>query len=216
MASRVITHDSIDEDVRYVVGVDVAYMHDTAFAAAVMFDRAKRRAVHESYSTCRVYIPYIPGLLFLREAAPMLMAIRELDEWISCSECNDHYLLLIDGNGMLHPRLFGLASYIGLMTDSPAIGVSKSLLCGEVSKGSGMVMLNGREVGRVIEYNGKRIYVSIGHKISLDTAERIVRSLITRRSASALGSGSGSVSGVMPEPLRLAHNAASALRRSQA
>ncbi|GBC73624.1 Endonuclease V [archaeon HR04] len=212
-----------------------------AFAAAVMVDRLDGKIVYESNSISRVYIPYIPGLLFLREGAPMLSALRSLIEHVygrSCTGCRDECIVIVDGNGMLHPRLFGLACYIGILIDIPTVGVSKSLLCGTIiSKSSdGSVILNGREVARVVEYNGKRIYVSIGHKISLDSAESIVRSLISYgeevgagvsarararkskpiSSSSSSSSPSSSPSIPLPEPLRLAHNAANALRRSQA
>ncbi|MEO9364859.1 MULTISPECIES: endonuclease V [Candidatus Nitrosocaldus] len=237
MACKVVAHDVVDvESIRYAVGVDVAYKGDMAFAAAVMVDRLDGKIVYESNSISRVYIPYIPGLLFLREGAPMLSALRSLIKYVygrSCIGCIDDCIVIVDGNGMLHPRLFGLACYIGILIDIPTVGVSKSLLCGTIiSKSSdGSVMLNGREVARVVEYNGKRIYVSIGHKISLDSAEGIVRSLIhygeeaaaegvrarARKSKSIpLSSSSLPSSLPLPEPLRLAHNAANALRRSQA
>ncbi|MEM0366897.1 MAG: endonuclease V [Candidatus Nitrosocaldus sp.] len=236
MAHKVIAYDVVDvKSIRYVVGVDTAYKDDRAFAAAVMVDRLDGRIVHESSSISRVYIPYIPGLLFLREGAPMLNVLRSMLKHVYGRYSGpgiDDCIILVDGNGMLHPRLFGLACYIGIIIDIPTIGVSKSLLCGTISKSNGpeRVMLNCREVARVVEYNGKRIYVSIGHKISLDSAESIVRSLIHYygvgmraegmkvRGAVATTTTRRSVqqSSILPEPLRLAHISANALRRSQA
>ncbi|MCS6768229.1 MAG: endonuclease V [Candidatus Nitrosocaldus sp.] len=223
MASRIVSHDAMDvNSVRYVVGVDVAYSADVAFAAAVMMDTLDGRIVHVSNGICRVHIPYIPGLLFLREAAPMLSALGRLDRSTHAGgRCHYPYMVIVDGNGMLHPRFFGLACYIGLLVDRPTIGVSKSLLCGRVS--GGKVTIGDREVGRVVECYGsrRRVYVSIGHKISLDSAERVVRSLISAGRGSPSPSPSRSRSrsrsrSMLPEPLGLAHDAANALRRSQA
>ncbi|MEM0364023.1 MAG: endonuclease V [Candidatus Nitrosocaldus sp.] len=229
MACKVVVDDVVDvERIRYAVGVDVAYKDDIAFAASVMVDGLDGRIVHESNSISRVYIPYIPGLLFLREGAPMLNVLRSLIKHVyGRSRCIHDCVIMVDGNGMLHPRLFGLACYIGILIDIPTVGVSKSLLCGTIVSKSrdGSVMLNGREVARVVEYNGKRIYVSIGHKISLDSAESIVRSLIHchhyhhvsgTRAERARAKKSAPLSIPLPEPLRLAHLAANALRRSQA
>ncbi|MFN4336013.1 MAG: endonuclease V [Candidatus Nitrosocaldus sp.] len=212
MANNVVAYDVIDaRSIRYVVGVDVAYKGDTAFAVAVMVDRLDGSIVCEHGSISKVYIPYMPGLLFLREGAPMLRALMGLIKSIGrVDEC----IILVDGNGMLHPRLFGLACYIGIIIDKPTIGVSKSLLCGTIHHRNGhtAVMLEGKEVARVIGYNNKQFYISIGHKIGLDSAESIVRSLIYCRVREPLSSTSLLAE---PEPLRLAHNAANSLRRSQ-
>ncbi len=230
MANNVVAYDVTDvRSIRYAVGVDVAYKGDTAFAVAVMVDMLNYSIVGKHSSISKVYIPYMPGLLFLREGAPMLRALMGLIKSIGSrvGEC----IILVDGNGMLHPRLFGLACYIGIIIDKPTIGVSKSLLCGTIHHRNGYsaIMLNGREVARVIRYNNRRIYVSIGHKIGLDSAESIVRSLIycrvgesssisisTSTSASASSYTHTQRSILEPEPLRLAHNAANSLRRSQA
>jgi deoxyribonuclease V len=94
--------------------------------------------------------------------------------------------LLVDGHGQLHPRRCGLACFVGVTLDTPAIGVAKSLLCGRV-KGED-IELGGQMLGRLVN---ERLYVSVGHRISLGTAADIVKRLVAEKSR-------------IPEPLRLA------------
>ncbi|MGH9922437.1 MAG: endonuclease V, partial [Nitrososphaerales archaeon] len=123
-----------------------------------------------------------PGLLFLRESEPILAVLDKL---------HDYDLLMVDGHGLLHPRRFGIACYIGVKIDRPTIGVGKSLLCGTVVRknNSQTVLLDGKKLGTVLKTNSKPIYVSIGHKVSLRTASKIVKEVTKYR---------------IPEPLRLA------------
>ena len=102
----------------------------------------------------------------------------------------DFQLLLVDGHRQLHPRRCGLACYLGITLDMPTIGVAKSLLCGSI-KGS-VVKLDGMIVGAVIQKKEKKkIFVSIGHKISLKSAVKIVDEMILDDQW-------------LPEPLRIA------------
>ena len=99
-------------------------------------------------------------------------------------------VLMIDGNGVLHPRGAGIASHAGVLLDIPAIGVAKTLLCGEVT--GDKVMYEGRLIGNALK-SGKAknpVYVSPGHKISFETARSVVKSFCKYR---------------IPEPVRQAH-----------
>jgi deoxyribonuclease V len=119
----------------------------------------------------------------LREAKPLLKTLRLLK--------NTFDLVLIDGHGILHPRKCGLASYIGIIIDKPTIGVAKSLLCGSILENN-YVEYNKTILGyRISKNNKKNIYVSVGHKISLETAIDIIKKL-TKKSE------------FIPEPLRIA------------
>ncbi len=198
MASKVINYNIL-EDVRYVCGVDVAYGADKAYAYAVIIDLKSKENVCKSYYVCRVYIPYISTYLFLREGAPMINALKRLGSRY------DYDVIMVDGNGMLHPRLFGLACYIGLIMDKPTIGVSKSLLHGCIVDNDN-VILNGMVVGKVLRLKNRSIYVSIGNKLSLDTAVDIVRASCYPSMHEAS----------YPLPLLLADIYANALRISQA
>ena len=103
---------------------------------------------------------------------------------------NQFDVLLIDGHGILHPRKCGLASYVGLMIDKPTIGVAKNLLCGSILENN-YIELNKTILGYRLKNNRKDIYISVGHKISLETSIDIVKKL-TKKSE------------FIPEPLRIA------------
>jgi deoxyribonuclease V len=119
----------------------------------------------------------------LREAEPVFRALKKLNSGFD--------LLLVDGHGLLHPRKCGLACYVGVTIDKPTIGVAKKFLCGKV-RSDGAIELDGQILGHDIDVAGKKkLYVSVGHRISLETAVKIV---------TELGKGG------MPEPLRLADN----------
>ncbi len=126
--------------------------------------------------------PYIPGLFMLRESRVILKALKKLKSKFD--------VLLIDGNGRLHPRLCGLASFIGIKIDKPTIGVTKKLLCGKILQDN-TIEYNDQILGHVIEQQKKKIYVSIGHKINLKRGSQIVKDLILEEKW-------------YPEPLRLA------------
>src|SRR3990170_2820668 len=160
LALKVITKNVLPLKIIKVCGVDVSYKDNIAYGAAVILDRNKKEVIEVTKSTLKVTSPYIPGLFVLREARPILKTLDKLTK--------DFDLLLIDGNGQLHPRRCGLACYIGLVLDKPVIGVAKNLLCGKV----------------------KKIYVSVGHKVSLKKSVSIVKGLLGKN--------------WLPEPLRLA------------
>ena len=201
MAKRVVRYDMVS-DVRYVCGVDSAYSGG-AYTVAVIVDIDSKKEVYREQYISKVSVPYMSTYLFLREAAPILQALRRL--------CDHRYdIILVDGNGILHPRLFGIACYIGLLVDKPTIGVSKSLLCGDIVDES--IVMHGEVVGKALRLStknkskNKSIYVSIGHKISLDTASSIVKRLLIK-DGKELGA---------PLPLMLADRYANELRRSLA
>jgi deoxyribonuclease V len=104
----------------------------------------------------------------------------------------------VDGHGLAHPRRFGLACYVGLIMNIPTIGVAKSRLFG-AEDGETLVNPEGNVIAKVLQINKKSLYVSVGHKISLEAATRIVKHCITRRGL---------------EPIVLAHQEANKLRWS--
>ena len=114
--------------------------------------------------------PYIPGLLSFREIPAVLDALIQLDPLPD--------LLLCDGQGIAHPRRFGIASHLGVITDTPSIGVAKTRLCGKHGdvphdRGQWTALHSGDElIGAVLRTraNVKPLYISIGHRISLSTA----------------------------------------------
>jgi deoxyribonuclease V len=165
VSKKVITKDDFGQISR-TCGVDVAYSGDTAYCSAVVMGRASQLLESVEAETVATY-PYVPGLLMLREAGPIFHALGKLR--------GGYDLLLVDGHGLLHPRKCGLACYLGVTLDKPTIGVAKSRLCGTV-RPDGFVELGGEIVGYAI---GKKLYVSVGHRVSLKTAIAIIKELGT-------------------------------------
>jgi deoxyribonuclease V len=181
LAKRVITKDTVSK-IKNICAVDVSYKKDMAYCSAVVMDRKSLNQLEFVNTKINVKHPYIPGLLMLRESEPILHTVKKLK--------TDFQLLLVDGHGQLHPRRCGLACFLGITLDVPTIGVAKSLLCGSI-KGS-VVKLDGKIVGAVIQKKEKKkIFVSIGHKISLKSAVKIVDEMILDDQW-------------LPEPLRIA------------
>jgi len=172
LSKRVIRKDVLPETIRYVAGVDIAYTKRTSIGAAVVLDLASLSTVESRVSSVKTRFPYIPTLLSFREIPPALSAIRKLRVQPD--------VLLVDAHGIMHPYRLGFAAHLGLVMDRPTIGVAKSPLCGESEPLSGRrwapIVDEGEIVGaEVIPKPGKKpVYVSVGHKVSLETAIDIV------------------------------------------
>ncbi|WP_329454633.1 endonuclease V [Streptomyces sp. NBC_01497] len=156
-----------------VTGVDVAYddERDVVAAAAVVLDAATLTVVEEATAVGRVSFPYVPGLLAFREVPTVLAALARLE--------GDPGLLVCDGYGLAHPRRFGLACHLGVVTGFPSIGVAKTpfLLRPEppgLERGawSPLIAPEGDEVGRALRTRkGVRpVFVSVGHRVGLANA----------------------------------------------
>jgi len=186
LAKKVVLEDEFDKEIEFVCGVDVSYKKGIAHCSAVIIKKNSLEIVEIVKSKSNIEYPYIPGLFILRESKPILRTLKLLK--------NTFQLLLIDGHGILHPRRCGLASYIGIITGNPTIGVAKSLLCGTL-QADNFVKYNKDILGYAIKKEGKTkkkmIYVSLGHKISLGTSIHMVRSLTKKEE-------------LIPEPLRIA------------
>lgn len=171
LASQVITSDQF-ERIERIAGVDVAYRKDSnQLVAAVSVIDAHTLAVIESATIVdQATFPYIPGLFSFRELPALVSAFAKLKY--------SPDLVVCDGQGLAHPRRFGLACHLGLVFDIPSIGCGKTRLVGEFSdpglaRGAQSSLIDHHEVvGKVLrtQDNVKPVYVSIGHRVSLDTA----------------------------------------------
>lgn len=156
----------------HITGVDVAYddERDVVAAALVVLDGASLDVVEEATAVGRVAFPYVPGLLAFREIPTVLAALADLKTAPG--------LLVCDGYGIAHPRRFGLASHLGVLTGLPTIGVAKnpftfSYDAPDEPRGSAAPLLDGRdEIGRALRTREgvKPVFVSVGHRVSLDNA----------------------------------------------
>ena len=186
LSKRVKKTSFLPSGLKRIGGLDVAYSNDKAIGSCAIVDCETLKTLETITVLTKVTTPYMPGFLAFREAPIMVKTAKRL------KLKPDVYL--VDGQGIAHPRRFGLASHVGVLLDSPTIGVAKSRLYGEIEGG----FLYGEE-GDVLgalfatKRSGKTLYISIGHKISLEDALRIVSRCTINSS---------------PEPLRLAHEIA--------
>lgn len=178
LAPRVIDHAPPGFSPTTAAGLDVAYEGDTGrlAAAAVCVDIATGETVDQAVILDQTDFPYIPGLFAYRELPSLLKALAALTTTPD--------LLVCDGQGRAHPRRFGLASHAGLETGIPSIGVGKNAL-GEFTtpapeRGSWTPLTDdGEVIGRTLRTQDgvKPLFVSIGHRIDLDTATALVLTL---------------------------------------
>lgn len=178
--------------IRLVAGADAAFSRDGArcIAAAVLWDAAERVALEARVAVRRLTFPYVPGLLSFREAPAVLAALRKLRR--------EPDAILCDAHGYAHPRRFGLACHVGVISGLPTIGCAKSRLVGTHDlprrrRGSRALLVHDREViGAVVRTrDGVRpVYVSVGHRVDLETAVEVVLACAVRYR--------------LPEPTRLA------------
>lgn len=181
---------------RLIAGVDMSVNKETGMGtgAVIVLSYPGLEIVATSVVRDRLAFPYVPGLLSFREAPLLLAACAGLAVMPD--------LILVDGQGIAHPRRLGLASHLGLFLDTPTIGCAKSRLCGcheapGAKPGSYAELTDGGEViGAVLRTRAgvKPVYVSIGHKVDLPAARYwVLRCCRGYR---------------LPEPTRLAHLAA--------
>jgi deoxyribonuclease V len=181
---------------RFIAGVDISVnrAQGTATGAVVVLNYPELRVVETKVVAGKLAFPYVPGLLSFREAPLTLAACERLGVIPD--------LILVDGQGIAHPRRMGLASHLGLFLNTPTIGCAKSRLCGSHQTpgwkpGSYAEVVDGEEtIGAALrtKLGTKPVYVSIGHKVDLQTAiDWVMKCCRGYR---------------IPEPTRLAHLAA--------
>ncbi|MCH8157917.1 MAG: endonuclease V [Nitrospinae bacterium] len=187
---------------RIVAGADISFSKgsDNAYAGIVLLSFPSLELIHEYGLSGPLKFPYVPGLLSFREAPLLLKLLRHVNPAPD--------LLFFDGQGLAHPRRFGLACHMGLLLDRPAIGCAKSKLIGNFSepgrkKGSSAELRdsNGDLLGTALRSREgcKPIFVSPGHKIDTPASVRYTLECCTRYR--------------IPEPTRRAHLLVNKLRQ---
>jgi len=200
LAPRVQTSGS-RKTFRTVAGIDVSYNRNDPLlhAGVVVLSCEDLEVLEVSCASGPVTFPYVPGLLSFREIPIVLRAWRRLKIRPDC--------ILCDGQGLAHPRRFGLACHLGLVLDLPAVGCAKSRLLGTYeepgsSRGSRSPLWDcGEQIGAVVRTQDgvSPVFVSVGHKISLARAVDLVLSSCRRFR--------------LPEPIRAAHRRVNERRR---
>ncbi|MCP4406396.1 MAG: deoxyribonuclease V [Gammaproteobacteria bacterium] len=175
LSARVIDEDHLGK-VNTVAGIDVGFEDQGSVtrAAVVVLSYPELQLLDRVIACAPTQFPYVPGLLSFREVPAVLKAFEDLKTVPD--------LVLCDGQGIAHPRRFGIACHIGLLTDLPTIGVAKSRLVGTHAeppqeRGSHVPLRNKDEqVGVVLRTRKgvKPLFISVGHRISLTTATQYV------------------------------------------
>ena len=177
LAKRVVREDRLGE-VHHVAGVDMAINEENgmARAAVVLLTYPALEVVEQHIYEEPVRMPYIPGLLSFRETPSILGAFALLKQ--------QPELVMVDGQGIAHPRRLGIASHLGLWLELPTIGCAKSILRGEFDRaalgeevGSWVPLIDKKEViGAALRTRAHTnpMFISLGHRISLETSLRYV------------------------------------------
>ncbi|RMG35392.1 MAG: methylated-DNA--[protein]-cysteine S-methyltransferase [Planctomycetota bacterium] len=170
--------------VRRVGAVDVSYHDGRAVAAYVLWDVAEQKLAWSVTAARPEQFPYIPGYLAFRELPVITDVLGAARRGGRLAD-----VVLVDGNGRLHHRHVGVASHVGVLNDVPTIGVGKSLLCGRTDT-TGMaagetrpVWLDDQIVAEAFRprETGKCLYISPGHRVTLNDAVRVVRAVQSDR-----------------------------------
>ena len=198
LSKQIILEDVLPRKIHFVAGVDVAYVEDLSIGAVAVLDYTSLKLVESKTAICKTRFPYVPTLLSFREISPTVLCIKKLHLQPD--------VFLIDGHGVAHPYRCGFASHLGLVIRKPTIGVAKGILFGEVEDTRAekdVVLLRNEDevIGALVatKPEGKPVYVSTGHRVSLKTAIKIVKHCI-RHSR-------------IPEPILKAHQIAKAEKR---
>lgn len=174
LSQRIIFEDKLPRKIRFVAGVDVAYVNGMSIGAAAVLDYDSLRLVESQMVFCKTSFPYMPTLLSFREIPPAVLCVRRLK--------TQPDIYLVDGQGFAHPYRCGFASHLGLVIRKPTVGVAKSRLFGEIDsatieKDVTLLRHENEVVGAVVatKHGCKPVYVSVGHMVSLETAIEIVK-----------------------------------------
>lgn len=200
LAKQVIRKDKLPKRIRHVAGVDIAYARKFSIGVAAVLDYSSLQLLESKVSCIETPFPYIPTLLSFREIPTAVSAIRKLRIQPD--------VFLVDGQGIAHPYRLGFASHLGLILDKPTIGVAKSILCGEVGNKTcegWAPLVDGEEIvgAAVLTKRGQKpVYVSVGHKVTLEKAIEIVKRCVRGNR--------------IPEPILTAHRIANEQKRKYA
>ncbi len=197
LCGEVVHENLMPETPDRVAGIDIGFEDNGAVtrAAAVVLSYPTLDVLETAIARRPTRFPYVPGLLSFRECPAALAA---LDRLTTSAD-----VLVCDGQGYAHPRRFGLACHMGVLTGLPSVGVAKSRLIGEhepvpVAKGGWVPLRDGGEtIGAVLRTRAgvRPVYVSVGHRTTLATAVNLVLGLTPRYR--------------LPETTRQAHRLAS-------
>ncbi len=194
LAKKVILTDSV-KNIKTIAGASQSYADDKVISAIAVCDYKSLEVIEEKNALVDAKIPYKSGFLFYRDGPAVIEAFNKLE--------NKPDVLILNGNGILHPRRIGLASQVGILLDIATIGIAKRLMLGEVREKTIYVEKEARGYKLVTREYSKPIYLSPGHKISLKTSLEVVKKCLRYPNK-------------LPIPLHLAHQYGNKVRKELA
>ena len=171
-------------DPKDCAGVDVSYRGNWAVAVYCRVSWPDGDKLYETSVVEQARFPYITSYLAFRELSPMLSVIKRAARENQLAD-----VIAVDGSGLLHPRGMGIASHLGTVLDRPTIGITKTLLCGQVEKkelppgGTAAVEWEGRHLGVVLRSqrgHAQPVFLSVGHRIDVEGCVRVIRPLFAQ------------------------------------
>ena len=198
--ARRLVLEPLKEEPQLVAGADCAFVEDRVIAVATLFRLPELRMVGSTSAVLKTAIPYVPGLLCFREGPALIAAIKKLEP--------KPQVVLLDGQGIAHPRKAGVATYVGVELGLPTIGCAKSRLTGSSSEPPDVrfahppLVCDGATVGAVLRTKKgvKPIFISPGHRITCQDAIKVVISCTAGYR--------------LPEPVRIADLMTKRLRKA--
>lgn len=191
LAKKVIINDNFDK-IEKIAGVDQTFLHGDAISGIVVCDYKDLKLIEKKYGVLKAKFPYVSGFLSYRESPTIIEAFNKLE--------NKPDILIVDGNGILHPRRIGMASHVGILLDIPTIGVAKRLIAGEIKGGTIYMEKEARGYELITREHSRPIYISPGYKVSLKTSLEIIKKCLKPPHK-------------LPEPLHLAHRYANKIKK---
>jgi len=183
LAKKVITTDGF-EKIKTIAGCSQAYVDDKVISAIVVCDYKTLEVIESKHAVGEGKIPYKSGFLFYKDGPAVMEAFNMLEQKPD--------VLIVEANGILHPRRIGMASHVGILLDVQTIGVTKRLMLGQVKGNTIYVEKEARGYELITREHARPIYVSPGNKISLKTSLEVIKNCIKEPHK-------------LPEPLHLAH-----------
>lgn len=181
LRSKLVLKDDFG-DIKTIVGIDVGYdvPRGLACASIVTMSLDHLKPIEQVQKFTPSSFPYIPGLLSFREIPAILAALAELKDTPD--------LLMVDGQGIAHPRRMGIAAHLGVLLDMPSIGVAKSRLTGRFempgpNKGDKSSLMAGKDrIGTVLRSrdNVNPLFISPGHRMSIPSSLALTQRCLTR------------------------------------
>jgi len=191
LAKKVITTDNFDK-ITKIAGTDQFYIKDKVISAIVVCDYKTLKVIDKKHAVVDAKIPYKSSFLFYRDGLAVMEAFNKLE--------NKPEILILEGNGILHPRRIGMASHVGILLDTATIGVTKRLMLGQVRENTIYVEKEARGYELITREHAKPIYISPGHNISLKTSLEVIKNCLRQPHK-------------LPEPLHLARKYANKVKK---